>query len=261
MFNRKPIQLGDQLFRPRMKIPQRGILNLVDALDLPHQQLRVADQFESFMSVLDRVLEGSYQSLILGKVIRLMAQILAQCRDFPSALVVNNDAIASRPWIPARPSVAVRDQIMRRHSRRRFAKELASLANRGHLPSLQDELGARLEQTWHSPAGCKPRRQALRQVRGQNALLGSFQIVGHAAERHDSLLRVIHREASAPVTIPRLSHRAGIHQISQPALEWKLALLALADGVIKRAEKITGSITGRETSLQMRVPEKSDCGI
>src|SRR5437763_609737 len=99
MFNRKPIQLGDQLFHPRMKIPQRGILNLVDALDLPHQQLRVTDQFESFMSVLDRVLEGSYQSLILGKVIRLMAQILAQCRDFPSALVVNNDAIASRPWI------------------------------------------------------------------------------------------------------------------------------------------------------------------
>src|SRR2546422_3067685 len=140
MFNRKPIQLGDQLFRPRMKIPQRGILNLVDALDLPHQQLRVTDQFESFMSVLNRVLEGSYQSLILGKVIRLMAQILAQRRDFPSALVVNNDTIASRAWIPARPSVAVRDQIMYWHFRRRLTEKLASLANRGHLPSLQDEL-------------------------------------------------------------------------------------------------------------------------
>src|SRR5216110_1027653 len=179
MFNRKPIQLGDQLFRPRMKIPQRGILNFVNALDLPNLQLRVTDQFERLMSVLNRVLEGSYQSLILGKVIRLMAEILAQRRDFPSALVVNNDAIASRAWIPARPSVAVRDQIMRRHFRRRFTKKLASLANRGHRQSLQDELRTQLEQTGHSPARRKPRRQALRQVRRQNALLGSFQIVGH----------------------------------------------------------------------------------
>src|SRR5207249_8083335 len=83
--------------------------------------------------------------------------ILAQGRDFPSALVVNNDAIASRAWIPARSTVAVRDQIMRRHLRRRFAKKLASIANRGHFPSLQDELGARLEQTWNSPPRCKPR--------------------------------------------------------------------------------------------------------
>src|SRR5438477_10330818 len=160
MFNRKPIQLGDQLFRPGMKIPQRGILNFVNALDLPNQQLRVTDQFERLMSVLNRVLEGSYQSLILGKVIRLMAEILAQRRDFPSALVVNNDAIASRAWIPARPSVAVRDQIMRRHLRRRFAKKLASIANRGHFPSLQDELGARLEQLGiHLPAASRAARR------------------------------------------------------------------------------------------------------
>src|SRR5207244_11297339 len=124
------------------------------------------------MPVLTGILERRDQSLVLGEVISLMAKLLAQGRDFSPSLVVNNDAIASRPWIPARPSVAVRDQIMRRHFRRRFTKKLASLANRGHLPSLQDELGARLEQTWNSPAGCKPRRQALRQVRGQNALLG-----------------------------------------------------------------------------------------
>src|SRR2546429_5711789 len=155
MFNRKPIQLGDQLFRPRMKIPQRGILNLVDALDLPHQQLRVTDQFESFMSVLNRILEGRDQSLIFGEVVSLMAKIAAQGRDFSPSLVVNNDAIASRAWIPARPSVAVRDQIMRRHLRRRFAKKLASPTNRGHFPSLQDELGGRLEQTWNSAARCK----------------------------------------------------------------------------------------------------------
>src|SRR2546428_7752113 len=195
MFNRKPIQLGDQLFRPRMKIPQRGILNFVNALDLPNQQLRVTDQFERLMSVLNRVLEGSYQSLILGKVIRLMAEILAQRRDFPSALVVNNDAIASRAWIPARPSVAVRDQIMRRHFRRRFTKKLASLANRGHLPSLQDELGARLEQTWNSPARCKSGRQALRQVRCQNALLGSFQIERAAAKGTATLPQAHNPEA------------------------------------------------------------------
>src|SRR5205814_1443044 len=232
MFNRKPIQLGDQLFRPRMKIPQRGILNLVDALDLPYQQLRITDQLERFMPVLNGILKSRDQSLIFAEVISLMAKILGQGRDFSPSLVVNRAAIASRAWVPARPSVAVRDQIMRRHLRRRFAKKLASPTNRGHFPSLQDELGGRLEQTWNSPARCKPGRQALRQVRCENALLGSLQIVGHAAERHDSLLRVIHREASAPVTIPRLSHRARIHQISQPALEWKLALLALADSVI-----------------------------
>src|SRR5437899_10274557 len=98
------------------------------------------------MSVLNRVLEGSYQSLILGKVIRLMAEIRAQRRDFPSALVANNDAIASRAWIPARPSVAVRAQIMRRHFRRRCTQKLASLPNRGHRQSLPDELRTQLHQ-------------------------------------------------------------------------------------------------------------------
>src|SRR5438552_7444810 len=143
-----------------MKIPQRGILNLVDALDLPYQQLRITDQLERFMPVLNGILKSRDQSLIFGEVISLMAKILAQGRDFSPSLVVNNDAIASRAWIPARPTVAVRDQIMRRHLRRRFAKKLASIANRGHFPSLQDELGARLEQLGiHLPAASRAARR------------------------------------------------------------------------------------------------------
>src|SRR5205814_10467800 len=126
MSNRRPIELGVQQYRPRIKSPQRGIHNLVDDVDLPHQQLKVTDQFESFMSVLNRILEGRDQSLICGEVVSLMAKIAAQGRDFSPSLVVNNDAIASRAWIPARPSVAVRNQIMRRHFRRRFTKKLAS---------------------------------------------------------------------------------------------------------------------------------------
>src|SRR5256885_3987915 len=136
MFNRKPIQLGDQLFRPRMKVPQRGILNLVDALDLPHQQLRVTDQFESFMSVLNRILEGRDQSLIFGEVVSLMAKIAAQGRDFSPSLVANYDLIASRALSLALPSVAVRDQPMFRHLRRRFTTKLARIGYRGHLPSM-----------------------------------------------------------------------------------------------------------------------------
>src|SRR5207244_3884942 len=104
MYNLKPIQLGDQLFRPRMKIPQRGILNFVNALDVPNQQLRVTDQFQRLMSVLNRVLEGSYESLILGNVIGLMAEILAQGRDSPSDLVVNDAPLPGRAWGGAPPA-------------------------------------------------------------------------------------------------------------------------------------------------------------
>ena len=64
-----------------MKILQRKILHLVDALDLLYQKLRVADQLQCFVSVGGGVLQRRDQPLIFGDVVCLNAEILGDSRD------------------------------------------------------------------------------------------------------------------------------------------------------------------------------------
>ena len=78
MADGKPIQLRDQLLSAAMEFLQRGILYLVNALDLAHQQFGVTDYFESPVSVFERVLQRSNQSLILGEVVGLMSKIFTK---------------------------------------------------------------------------------------------------------------------------------------------------------------------------------------
>ena len=95
-----------------MQILQRRILHFVNALDLPHQQLRIADQLERLGTVLDRIFERSDQSLILGKIVGLVAEIFAQRRDLASRFVFDHHTVAGGPGIAARSAVAVRNQVM-----------------------------------------------------------------------------------------------------------------------------------------------------
>src|SRR5579872_1601657 len=96
-----------------MQILQRRILHLVDALDLPHQQLRVANEFQRLRTMLDCIFQSSNQPLILREVVGLMAQVLAERGDLLSGFILYNDAKPGRAGVPARSSVTVRNQEVR----------------------------------------------------------------------------------------------------------------------------------------------------
>src|SRR5947209_5978415 len=120
-----------------MEILQRRILDLVDALDLADEQLRIADQLERLRSMLDRILECGDESLILGKVVGLMPEIFAEGGDFLAGFVLDDDSEARRSRISARPTVAVRDQKLRRRILPLIEEVLHRRRVRRHAGSLQ----------------------------------------------------------------------------------------------------------------------------
>src|SRR5271169_5768838 len=62
--------------------------------------------------MLNGIFEGRDQALILGEVVSLVAEVLAEMRDFLPRLILNNDAVASGAGIAARTAVAVGDQVL-----------------------------------------------------------------------------------------------------------------------------------------------------
>jgi hypothetical protein len=103
----KPFQLSNQIFGAAVKILERRVLHLVDAFNLAHQQFGIADQFERFWPMLDCVFERGNQALVLGEVVGLMAEVLAEMRDLASRLILDYHTIPSRTGITSRPAVAV----------------------------------------------------------------------------------------------------------------------------------------------------------
>ena len=53
--------------------------------------------------MLNGVFEGCDQSLILGKIVGLMAKVLAEMGDLASGLILDYDAIAAGPGLPRAP--------------------------------------------------------------------------------------------------------------------------------------------------------------
>ena len=95
-----------------VKILKRGILHFVDSLDLADQQLGIADQLESFGTVLDRIFQSRDQALILGEIVGLVAEVLAEMGDLASGLILNDDAVASGTGVTAGAAVAVGDEVV-----------------------------------------------------------------------------------------------------------------------------------------------------
>src|SRR5579863_5700231 len=110
--DRKPIQLRDQFFGAGVQVAQGGILYLIDAFDLADQQLGIADQLERLRTVLQRVFECGDQSLILGEVVGLVAEIFAERRDLFPRLILDDYAVASGAGVSASATVAVRDEVV-----------------------------------------------------------------------------------------------------------------------------------------------------
>jgi hypothetical protein len=59
--------------------------------------------------VLERVFQRGNQTLILGKVVGLLSEVLAESGEFLPRLVFDDDSVAGRARISARASVAVGD--------------------------------------------------------------------------------------------------------------------------------------------------------
>ena len=110
--DREPFQLRDQFLGAAVKILQRRVLHLVNAFDLAHQQLGIADQLQGFRTMLEGVFESCNQALILGEVVGLVAEVFAEMGDFSSRLILDYDAITGRAGIAARAAVAVSDEVV-----------------------------------------------------------------------------------------------------------------------------------------------------
>ena len=91
-----------------------AVLHLVDAFDLAHQQFRIADHLERFVSMLDGILQRRNQALILRKVVGLVTQVLAERRQLSSRFILNYNSITGGSGIAARAAVAMSDQVVLR---------------------------------------------------------------------------------------------------------------------------------------------------
>ena len=78
----EPFELGDQFFGAAVEIFKCGVLHFVNAFDLADQQFGIADQLEGFGAVLESVFEGGDEALILGEIVGLVAEVLAEMGDF-----------------------------------------------------------------------------------------------------------------------------------------------------------------------------------
>src|SRR5580692_10196297 len=64
--------------------------------------------------MLNRVLEGCDQALILGEIVGLVAKVLAEMSDLASGLILDHHAVACGAGVAARAAVTVCDQIVLR---------------------------------------------------------------------------------------------------------------------------------------------------
>jgi len=109
--DRKPVQFCDQLLGARMQVLQYRIFDLVNTLNLPDQQLRIADQLQRLGPMRNRVFQSRNESLIFREVVGLVAQIFAECRDSAARFILDDDSIPSGCWIAPSAAVDMCDKI------------------------------------------------------------------------------------------------------------------------------------------------------
>ena len=108
----KPAELCNQFFGASVEVLQCGILDFVDALDLPYQQFGVADHLERLVAVGHGILECGDQALVLSKIVGLMTKIFAERGNFSPGFILNDDAVSGRSGIAARTAVAESNEVV-----------------------------------------------------------------------------------------------------------------------------------------------------
>src|SRR5208282_805638 len=105
-------------------------------------------------------------------------------------------------------------------------------------------------------ARCQPRRE----IRGEDTVLRSFQIVGRAVKVDDLGIRVKQGEGSAPVSVAGLSDGARIDHVARGGFHLQGNGLGFAYGAIFGTEAVGARTVGEESALQVGVAEKGDGG-
>src|SRR6516225_7522684 len=107
-------------------------------------------------------------------------------------------------------------------------------------------------------ASSQARCQSLWEIRGEDAVLRAFQVVGRPLKRHGPGIGVEDGEPCAPVSVPRLAHRTRIDQVADAAAEWKLGDLALTHRAVRRAVGVAGWGVEGKRALKVSVSEEGE---
>src|SRR5713101_2463441 len=91
----------DQLLRLLVQLAKFGMTHLVDAFHLSDHQFGIADHPERFDLIFGGVAESGEESLILGVVVGVMAEIFAEFGDRVTGGVVDGYTMSGRSGIAA----------------------------------------------------------------------------------------------------------------------------------------------------------------
>lgn len=101
------LDLSGQTLCLVVKFAQFRMADLINALHLANHKLGIADDFERRYLMRDGITKGREQPVVLGIVVGLMAEILAELGNFFPLRIVNDKAVACRAGIAPGSAVDV----------------------------------------------------------------------------------------------------------------------------------------------------------
>ena len=107
MANVDVLDLRRQVLRLVMELAQLGVPDFVNTFHLANHQFGIADDSEVLNVVCNGVTQRREQSVVLGEIVRVMAEVLAQFGDLLAMRVVNDDTEAGRAGIASGSAVDV----------------------------------------------------------------------------------------------------------------------------------------------------------
>src|SRR5277367_1804416 len=107
MANFEVLEPPNQLLRLLIQLAQFRMPHFVNALHLPHHQLRIANHLQRRDLMFCSIAKRGYQSLILGVVIGAVSEVFAKLGDRMTGRVLNGDAITGRPRVAASSTIDV----------------------------------------------------------------------------------------------------------------------------------------------------------
>jgi hypothetical protein len=101
------LEPANQLLCLIVQLAQFRMPDFVNPLHLPDHQFGIADHPERLDLIFGGVAKGGNQSLILGIVVGVVAEVFAKFGDRMSGSIVDGNTVASRPRVPAGSAVDV----------------------------------------------------------------------------------------------------------------------------------------------------------
>src|SRR5271169_1716581 len=99
--------LRGQMLSFVVKLAQFRVPNLVDPLHLTNHEFGVADNFQGRNVVRNRIPQSGEKPVVLGVIISVVAEVLAEFGNFLALRIVDDESVAGRSGIAAGSSVDV----------------------------------------------------------------------------------------------------------------------------------------------------------